>query len=259
MANTLWLLVYSLAFLIFTSGNSFSKEKPKYGADIYWANYWSGEYPGPVVNIKKETLLNVFSSYKLPSKDKTCTVLRGQYHPWTKSPKREVVQGNKIRKYKLTSNRHIIQGPLRNAKLNEKNKKHTNVNLMIRKNAQVDVLSYFSEGVCLLRVGKQHIESDCPNTKNFTLIAPKKPQEHAPLQFFKAGCKEGGKVWVKVEGSLFKKDTIEKGSIVQWGQTKALPEHGQKFAASFPCSKASTRTEKLICSNDSLSQYDLRL
>lgn len=49
-------------------------------------NIWSGEYPGPVINITEDLKVVGYKSLRILKDKVSCTVKRGLYHPWAPSP-----------------------------------------------------------------------------------------------------------------------------------------------------------------------------
>jgi uncharacterized protein YecT (DUF1311 family) len=125
---------------------------------------------------------------------------------------------------------------------------------------EFSLLNAFGEGVCLLGYKGKKIETDCPfsRSKDFKQLTPE-DYTFKRRQFFSVKCKEGHTSWIPGDERHFSNKSIEKGSALGWGELKGLREKNQKFAASFPCSKARTKTEKLICSDKQLSDYDVSI
>ena len=219
---------------------------------FHWTNFWSGEYPSPVVNVLADTKIDGVINYRKKTKSniKACTLPRGQYHPWSMENKDRYVSGQPILHYKARS-RTMLHGVIKGQKRGSR--------FPLRKNSLISVFSYLSEGQCLLSVGKKAIElvAECPDPKKFEPL--NKVNMGRERQLFKADCKEGFIAWIEVNKALFKNKSIEQGSHMGWGKLKPLPNKDGSFNASFPCQKAQSKTEKLICSKPELAELDYYL
>lgn len=49
-------------------------------------NNWSGEYPGPVIDVPKNMTVVGYKSLRKLTEKKSCNIKKGLYHPWGKSP-----------------------------------------------------------------------------------------------------------------------------------------------------------------------------
>ncbi len=49
-------------------------------------NNWSGEYPGPVIDVPKDLTVVGYKSLRTMKEKKSCDIKKGLYHPWGNSP-----------------------------------------------------------------------------------------------------------------------------------------------------------------------------
>lgn len=224
--------------------------------EFNWEKFWPGEYPYPIINVLEDVKLDSYSSYKNEKPDEKCTVERGQYHPWAKTKNVTYIHGSPVIKFMVTSPRVILDGYLRDSG----SKKPQKAKIILTKGMEFSLLNALGEGMCILRYKGKKIETDCPfsRSKDIKQLTAGKYTFEA-RQFFSVKCKEGHVSWIPGEKSLFSNKNIEKGEALGWGELKDLREKNQKFSASFPCSKASTKTEKLICSDKQLSNFDVSI
>lgn len=48
-------------------------------------NFWSGEYPTPVIDVTENTTITAYQSLRTLDKPVACTISQGLYHPWSET------------------------------------------------------------------------------------------------------------------------------------------------------------------------------
>jgi hypothetical protein len=48
-------------------------------------NFWSGEYPGPVIDVTQDITIQAYDSVRTLDSLKSCTIQKGLYHPWSET------------------------------------------------------------------------------------------------------------------------------------------------------------------------------
>jgi len=169
-------------------------------------NFWSGEYPLPVINVKptkkKWTKIFGYSSLQKVDKKIACTIKSGLYHPWSKDT------SSIINFYSIVPKIDYIV------------KKDTQLeDEMLNKGDKLENEVYLSEGYCKYTLNsKKSFESFCINNENreFKLI---KHPTHNKEQWLYLECKEGYNIFIK-DKDLLTEQNVSKGTIKGYGEVK---------------------------------------
>ena len=170
-------------------------------------NFWSGEYPTPVINVKPTNKrwhkIWGYSSLRKIDKKRACTIRSGLYHPWSK----DII--SIINFYSITPKMDYIVK--KDTKLEDE---------PLKKGDKLENEVYLSEGYCRYTLnGKKSFEAFCisDDDKTFKLI---KHSTQNKEQWLYVKCKEGYKVFVK-DKDLLNQKGVYKGTIKGYGEIKA--------------------------------------
>jgi len=171
-------------------------------------NFWSGEYPSPVISVKskKKRWIKVmgYSSLRSLSKKKSCTIKTGIYHPWSKD------KTSLINYYSIISQvSYLIQNNTTIEDINNKD-------IKFKKGDKLKNEVYLDEGFCSygLEDGTR-FEAFCidKKDKNFKRIdLPSHPLE----QWLYLACKEKYNIFVQ-DKDLLSQPYVKEGRISHYG------------------------------------------
>jgi len=170
-------------------------------------NYWSGEYPKPVINVagsvKGWIKIKGYASLRKLTKKKVCTIKTGIYHPWSKD------NTSVIDYFTITG--EVDYKARKSFLLDEKK---------IKKGDTLENEMYIAEGSCsYLWNKKKEIETTCieeaaPSSSVYRRIKyPAHPRE----QWLYLDCREGYHIFVR-DVDLLRVPNIRKGRIVGYGK-----------------------------------------
>lgn len=167
-------------------------------------NFWSGEYPYPVISVeeKKEKWQTVrgYSSLRDLGKKKSCTIKTGVYHPWSRD------KTSLINFYSIIPNVSYVV-------------KHDTIleEMKLKKGDQLKREIYLAEGFCsyTLKDGK-NLETFCidEKNKNFKRLAS---VAHPREQWLYLKCKESYNIFVQ-DKDLLKQPHVKEGQITGYGE-----------------------------------------
>lgn len=179
-------------------------------------DFWSGEYPSPVVAIGKSDkgttkVIGSTSMRKLVN-DTACTVSNGLYHPWAEKTKTPyeiyTVAGNT----EYTATKDIEVTFFDNSAAGETKK------LTVANGEKLTQAVYLGEGFCQYVVGNTRLEiqTDCAQVGDNIDFAKTDLPAHPTEQIIKFSCKEGIDVYVTVD-HLLKQKGVKEGQIESYG------------------------------------------
>ncbi len=177
--------------------------------DFYTGDFWSGEYPSPVIKVTKNTKVTgtvTLPKATLPSTHKvTCTLKKGVYHPWAT---------------KTNATYHSITG-VRDYSANHATSLELDLpsgtkNLAIEQGEVVKFLAYYGEGYCLLQAKGIKGASTCLDETTFTIT---KNSDYYQ-QYIHVSCLEGYKAYVDGSNEILKIKGIESGNISDYGKVE---------------------------------------
>lgn len=180
-------------------------------------DFWSGEYPGPVVAIGKsnkgKTTILGSSSMRNPMKDQSCTVSNGLYHPWadrTKTPY-EIYTVTGITEYVASKDVEISYSEV----VGQTSK------LKLAAGEKLTRAVYLGEGFCQYVVGntQKEIQTDCAEIGDNTDLVKTDYPTHATEQWIKFSCLDGGEAYVAVD-DLLTQEGVQEGQIASYGSVK---------------------------------------
>jgi hypothetical protein len=178
-------------------------------AEYYTGDFWSGEYPGPVIKVTKNT--KVTGTVTLPkaaqpsTKKVTCTLKKGVYHPWATKTKATYHAITGVRDYTANKATSLELELLSGTK-----------KLAIEKGEVVKFLAYYGEGYCLLQAKDLKGASYCPDENDYTIT---KTSDYYQ-QYLRISCLEGYKAYVDGSSEILKVKGIESGNISEYGKVE---------------------------------------
>lgn len=216
-----------LSLLAFTAASvsALSVEAASYNLDItrngithemVVYDFWSGEYPGPVVAIGKtdkgSTVIKGSTSLRNPTNDAACAVSNGLYHPWAAKTKTDYeiysVIGNTV--YTATKDLEVVHHV----------QPDTDENPILKMSAgqKLSRSVYLGEGFCQYVVGdsQKEIQTDCASVSDNADFAVTELPAHKTEQWIKFECKKGASIYVNVE-ELLKQKGVTEGQIESYG------------------------------------------
>lgn len=170
-------------------------------------NFWSGEYPHPVISVwstkNKWVTIEGYSSLRKLDTKKSCTIQTGIYHPWSRT------------KNSIINYYSIIP------QVNYEVQKETVLEgKQFKKGDKLNKELYLSEGFCAyaLKNGKR-FDAFCidEKDKNFKRIeSPSHPSE----QWLYVRCKENYNIFVK-DSDLLGQAHVKEGQITGYGEVSS--------------------------------------
>ncbi len=170
-------------------------------------NFWSGEYPQPVINVESGrqgnwTKIMGYTSLRRTVKRKKCTVRSGIYHPWSKE------RISLINYYSIVPRvSYLVQNA-------------TTINgQRFKKGDRLENEVYLSEGFCSYTIHgrKERFETYCiDEDTHFKKI---QYPAHASEQWLYLKCKEGYNVFVQ-DSDLLTQPNVNKGQISKYGKVR---------------------------------------
>jgi hypothetical protein len=161
-------------------------------------SFWNGEYPEPVVVVRKETLQKGYET--LCTEKKTpCTIAAGIIHPWSKE------------KYSYASKPSVVSY---RARQNFSSDLHD-----YEAGIEIEYEGETPDGMCSFRRGSDRWQSSCQFMDTLEHIAGD-PQAKG-RQFFLASCLQGGQSWIEVDEELFSDVSVDRGFIKGYGVISA--------------------------------------
>lgn len=191
---------FSIIFFA-TIGSALDSDK------YYLADFWSGEYPGPVIKITANTKMKALKEISLDNsvKSVSCTVRKGVYHPWATKTKATYhsVTGITVHEAKVETTIELGQtgGPKK---------------ISLKSGDLIRRLAYIGEGNCLVEIQGLKGDAMCPEEKEFKTIGPSEFYQ----QYLKVSCREGYQAYIFVTEDIFKIKGIKRGNILDYGRVE---------------------------------------
>lgn len=216
-----------LAALAFTAASlsALSAEAASYKLDItrnginhemVVYDFWSGEYPEPVVAIGKtdkgSTVIKGSTSLRNPTNDTTCAVSNGLYHPWAAKTKTAFefysVIGDTV--YTATKDLEVVH--------NVQPDSDENPILKMSAGQRLSRSVYLAEGFCqyVVEDSQKEIETDCAAVSDNADFVVTELPAHKMEQWIKFDCQRGSSIYVNVE-DLLKQKGVTEGQIESYG------------------------------------------
>jgi hypothetical protein len=179
-------------------------------------DFWSGEYPGPVVAIGKSdngtTKITGSTSLRNPSKDVSCTVNNGLYHPWAEKTKTPYEIYSVVGNTEYTAKKDI------EVLHYSQDQSEENPKLKVAAGQKLTRSVYLGEGFCQYVVGNTEIEiqTDCAQVGDNADFAKTDLPSHSSEQWIKFDCLKGSSVYVNVD-DLLKQKGVTEGQIESYG------------------------------------------
>lgn len=174
--------------------------------------FWSGEYPSPVVKVKTDTKLKAtktipFGSRPRAARPVACTIQPGVYHPWATKTRATYhsVSGVSVYKAKIDTTVEVDAdgtGPQ---------------NIAVKKGEKVRQLAYYGEGYCLVEANGVKGGAFCVSEdENYETVVNNSYYQ----QYLRVTCKEGHQAYISVNDHLFLTKGIEQGKIIDYGSVE---------------------------------------
>jgi len=166
-------------------------------------NYWSGEYPKPVINVKHNqnrwVQIEGYASLRKSLNREVCSIRAGIYHPWSKE------------KISIIDYYSIIP------RVDYVAKKNTLLDdQKIRKGDKLENEIYIAEGSCSYLLNKRReIVATCIDDP--TVFRRIETPSHSSEQWLYLKCREGYKVFVQ-DTDLLSQPNIKRGAISGYGE-----------------------------------------
>ena len=166
---------------------------------------WQGEYPSPIVQVGEGVTTRVALD-PCAKATRDCQLASGLYHPWAGESlgPAEVGFGTRLRTSRYTATKATsIAG------------------VAVAAGAELEVLTYLSEGMCSMRHGDVVFEEMCPGTAGGDdttwLEAPELAA--APTQLIEVRCAgETRPFWLTVDDALLATKGVQEGVMLGYGQ-----------------------------------------
>ncbi len=171
-------------------------------------NFWSGEYPQPVIDVnankKGETTVSAFKSLRDKKDAVKCTIKNGVYHPWSKTP------NSMLETYTIQA-------------LSEYEAK-TDVAtdaFALKAGQKLTRVAYLAEGLCEAYAtgpGKKErrLDFSCDELKNPGLKEVAGQNDKFSEQWLQLKCKDGTKAFVE-DKALLAQPGVKEGEISEYG------------------------------------------
>ncbi|MBK8011503.1 MAG: hypothetical protein IPK13_09140 [Deltaproteobacteria bacterium] len=176
------------------------------------ANFWSGEYPSPVIDVNSsspgETEIKAYKSLRDEKPATRCTITNGLYHPWSTTPNSVVsyYQIVPLVEYKALRPRTIAGAKL-------------------EKGAVISRLLYLAEGSCqgVVRRGKKETPIDFPceevnEAQGMRLVSG--AHDKFEEQWLHVSCKQGHKAFIR-DRELLATAGVREGEVESYGVVRA--------------------------------------
>jgi len=170
------------------------------GGEIRRVDYWSGEYPNPILQID--------TAFEVPGRldpcevapTVTCRLEPGLYHPWTGSGRYATLRGSQMYRARVATELDITETE----------------SAVFAPGDLVEVVAYLSEGYCHMIVEGRLVEATCPYLLGvagdaFELLGDERVPE---LQVFAAPCG----AWVDVDDALMSHPSVREGVFISFGE-----------------------------------------
>ena len=158
--------------------------------------FWTGEYPGPIIDVGTPVTVRGKLHPCAVDTVAACTVPAGLYHPWVAENKTEFATVQPILRYQVKADQEYAGSPL-------------------AAGSDLKVISYLSEGFCMVQVGEGEIfDAECPSeSENLVQIAETRPT----TQLVQVTCTEGGLVWIE-DTTLLAAAGVMNGELLGYGE-----------------------------------------
>ena len=232
-------LKLSLSTLLLSSVAQANGTIPSYKANItrdgvtkvrVIQSFWSGEYPGPVVDInakaaKGTTTIPVYKSIRDLSGKTTCAVKNGVYHEWSRTK-------NSVLNYYAISalEEYIAEKDLTISTADEPTYK-----AQLKAGTKLTEIVYFGEGYSggVIDDGKTRKQvildnesygalEKTPGLKQLSANEPLKGDMHYE-QWIRVKCEDGRKLFASVD-ELLKTKGVQEGTILEYGRAGRADE-----------------------------------
>lgn len=177
-------------------------------------DFWSGEYPGPIIDLNSktpgETTVRAYASLRDLSQSRDCAIQNGLYHPWSDDKK------SLIAFYTLTAVKTY-----RSDKDQEFNGKK------IKKGDRISQVIYLAEGTCQGKLSRPGEKGE--TIEEYTCDEIDNPADYVLLegrddpfleQWLYVACGDGTKAFVQ-DKQLLAAPGAKEGQVVTYGTVKA--------------------------------------
>jgi hypothetical protein len=161
-------------------------------------DFWSGEYPGPVVQLDAAVSLPARTDPCLAAPDTTCALGPGLYHPWAGVG--EYITLRAPERYRASTKVALEE------------------DVQLDPGEEIELITYLAEGYCSYLHRGNQVEGQCPglNDDGLTRVSGEPPPA---IQLFTAGCG----AWVDTDDALFTIAGVRQGEITGYGSVGRAP------------------------------------
>lgn len=179
-------------------------------------NFWSGEYPTPVVHVRKDMTVDAYASLRQLTKKVKCDIKKGLYNPWS-STKNSADTYYSI----VPVHTYVAQKDVEIEEMIIPNSDGTWKTISkLKKGDTVTNVIYGGENWCsgeMIAVGtskKQYVEFWCPSIEENSGLKEVNKPKHKEVyeQWVYLACENGEKAFIKDE-TLLSLPNVEEGSI----------------------------------------------
>lgn len=160
--------------------------------------FWQGEYPEPIVQLDGPISVTV-TERACGGPARACTVPAGLLHPWAKA---DAIPGARFATLTTPTTFEVVEA-------------HELAGKPVAVGDQIKVLSYLSEGLCLLQAAGPAFEAGCPDGRTKQV-----GESTANLQVAQVPCDGAAPGWVKVDPALMSTAGVRTGEMVGFGEVK---------------------------------------
>jgi hypothetical protein len=167
--------------------------------------FWQGEYPSPIVQIGEGVNTRVATD-PCGKANRDCALPPGLYHPWAGDSvgPAELGFGTRLRTSRYTAKQAT-----------------TVAGVAVAAGAELEVLTYLSEGMCSMRHGGVIFEEMCPGTTDGddAIWAEVAGPAGDPTQLLEVRCTgETRPFWLTVDAALMATKGVQEGAMLGYGE-----------------------------------------
>lgn len=160
--------------------------------------FWQGEYPEPIVQLDAPITVTV-TERACGGPARACAVPAGLLHPWAKA---DAVPGARFATITTPATFEVVEA-------------HEFAGKPVAVGDSIQVLSYLSEGLCLMQAGGPPFEAMCPDGRTKQVS-----DKTVNLQVAQVPCEGGAPGWMKVDDALLATSGVRAGEMVGYGEVK---------------------------------------
>lgn len=167
------------------------------GPDIAQIAFWQGEYPGPIVDVRRPVTVPTRADPCDAEATRTCELPVGVYHPWSRGEAFVTLRPRE--RFRVAAPFTLGEG-----------------GPALAAGAEVTVEGYAGEGYCLYGVAGVGVTASCPGMDDAIALEPlgAPVAANSGVQLFRDPCG----TWVQVDDALMGTDGIGEGTVLGYGE-----------------------------------------